>query len=511
MISDVPQGSDDSSIRVTLLEGRALIREVSIENVRKEVLREDDKEGKVEQQDAGAEDDREAALKKAKEHEERKRKLVEEITTKERELNEEYERLQKERTWIESYAGQQHNPNSGVKLSLEQASTFLAYYTENLLRLDTRIDEILEELAKLASKKNTLIEVRSVKSVYLLLDEPQGALRLSLSYLMSNASWKPTYDIRVQSNSTGTVELTYHGVITNNTGEDWKDASLALSTAQPQIGGGPPPLGTLRARFPVIVRKSSYSREMDTVLMDKPSPKMRSLAAKEDFGGRGGGPSVMVAEVKESATSTSFSIPRRASINSDGKPHKVTIEIIPLAGSFSHTVIPKESQHAYLRSKATNSTKFPFLAGKANVFMDDTFVATSELKTTNPGEELTLYLGSDPTVKVEFKESVFTSIKGVVSKSSQAKYQHDITVKNSKGKEILCDIYDQLPKSQEDKAKITVLRPVIEDREREGGCTLSPKNNSLHWKVKVAPGKQFDVTYEYQIDYPADKLIEFVR
>jgi len=509
VISDVPQGSDDSSIRVTLLEGRALIREVSIENVRKEVLREDDKEGKAEQQDAGAEDDREATLKKAKEHEERKRKLVEEITTKERELNEEYERLQKERAWIESYAGQQHNPNSGVKLSLEQASTFLAYYTENLLRLDTRIDEILEELAKLASKKNTLIEVRSVKSVYLLLDEPQGALRLSLSYLMSNASWKPTYDIRVQSNSTGTVELTYHGVITNNTGEDWKDASLALSTAQPQIGGGPPPLGTLRAHYPPVMREFKKSAKRMAPLASSVMKKERERRSSMDYDEEKA--DVLVAEVKESATSTSFSIPRRATINSDGKPHKVTIEIIPLAGSFSHTIIPKESQHAYLRSKATNSTKFPFLAGKANVFMDDTFVATSELKTTNPGEELTLYLGSDPTVKVEFKESVFTSIKGVVSKSSQAKYQHDITVKNSKGKEILCDIYDQLPKSQEDKAKVTVLRPVIEDREREGGCTLSPKNNSLHWKVKVAPGKQFDVTYEYQIDYPADKLIEFVR
>ena len=229
----------------------------------------------------------------------------------------------------------------------------------------------------------------------------------------------------------------------------------------------------------------------------------------EKFGG-GGSDGVALADVKQNATSTTFSIPRRATINSDSQPHKVTIDIVVLEGVFSHIITPKLAQHAYLRSKSTNSTDFPFIAGRANVFMDDTFVASSELKTTNPGEEIVLYLGSDPTVVVEFKESFFKTTRGMVGKVIQAKYQHDIVVKNSKGTEISCEIFDQLPKSQEDKVKVVVLRPRLEEREREGACMLVPENSSVRWRVKVPAGKNFETTFEYQIDYPADKLIDFV-
>ncbi len=53
------------------------------------------------------------------------------------------------------------------------------------------------------------------------------------------------YDLRVQSGVT-TVQLVYFGFITNNTGEDWTDVKLSLSTAVPSLGGAPPSLQTLQ-------------------------------------------------------------------------------------------------------------------------------------------------------------------------------------------------------------------------------------------------------------------------
>ena len=500
MISDVPQNCDNSSIRVSRLEGNAVILEVAIENVTKEVLREDPAA-----EPENPDEDKAVLLQKKKELEERKLKTIKEIDEREALLLEERARLEKERIWIESYAQQQNSAASGVKLSLEAATTFLSFYSESQQRLDARFEETDREIQELAERKRNLVEVRRVKSVYLLLGDAHGALSFSLSYVMLNAGWKPAYDIRVQSSNTSAVELTYHGVITNSTGENWKDVELSLSTAQPQIGGNPPALATLTAHFP---RPVYYNDDVRT---------MRSMIKSEEF--KRGSKSknsnraddgVAVADVKQNATSTTFSIPRRATINSDSHPHKVTIDIVVLEGVFSHIITPKLAQHAYLRSKSTNSTDFPFIAGRANVFMDDTFVASSELKTTNPGEEIVLYLGSDPTVVVEFKESFFKTTKGMVGKVIQAKYQHDIVVKNSKGTEISCEIFDQLPKSQEDKVKVVVLRPRLEEREREGACMLIPENSSVRWRVKVPAGKNFETTFEYQIDYPADKLIDFV-
>ena len=44
-------------------------------------------------------------------------------------------------------------------------------------------------------------------------------------------------------------QLQYYGLIKQWTGEDWENASLSLSTAQPSVGGAAPDLPTRIIRF----------------------------------------------------------------------------------------------------------------------------------------------------------------------------------------------------------------------------------------------------------------------
>ena len=46
-----------------------------------------------------------------------------------------------------------------------------------------------------------------------------------------------------------TPQVQYYGLIKQSTGEDWEDAKISLSTAQPAIGGGAPNLPTKVIRF----------------------------------------------------------------------------------------------------------------------------------------------------------------------------------------------------------------------------------------------------------------------
>ena len=45
------------------------------------------------------------------------------------------------------------------------------------------------------------------------------------------------------------MQVQYYGLIKQSTGEDWEKASIALSTAQPSIGGSAPHLPTRIIRF----------------------------------------------------------------------------------------------------------------------------------------------------------------------------------------------------------------------------------------------------------------------
>src|SRR5207237_9456922 len=62
-----------------------------------------------------------------------------------------------------------------------------------------------------------------------------GAVHLRLSYQLPDATWRPIYDARLDSEA-GKVGLTEIGEVQQRTGEDWSGVKLTLSTARPSVG-----------------------------------------------------------------------------------------------------------------------------------------------------------------------------------------------------------------------------------------------------------------------------------
>jgi hypothetical protein len=68
-----------------------------------------------------------------------------------------------------------------------------------------------------------------------------AACEFTINYVVSNASWYPSYDIRAK-NITEPVELRYKANIHQNTKEDWKNVKLKLSSSNPSQGNTAPKL-----------------------------------------------------------------------------------------------------------------------------------------------------------------------------------------------------------------------------------------------------------------------------
>ncbi len=60
----------------------------------------------------------------------------------------------------------------------------------------------------------------------------QGAAQVALTYMTAGARWLPTYDIQLLP-ANNRVELALAGLVSQETGEDWSDVALTLSTAIP--------------------------------------------------------------------------------------------------------------------------------------------------------------------------------------------------------------------------------------------------------------------------------------
>jgi uncharacterized protein (TIGR02231 family) len=107
--------------------------------------------------------------------------------------------------------------------------------------LDKKVKVAEENLMEL-DPKNNADETQKERSVSILMEgEKACQVTLVLSYVVMNASWTPFYDVRAY-NKDDSVQVIYFGLIQQNSGEDWLDTQISLSTAMPSVGGSPPKL-----------------------------------------------------------------------------------------------------------------------------------------------------------------------------------------------------------------------------------------------------------------------------
>ncbi|MBV9712895.1 MAG: mucoidy inhibitor MuiA family protein, partial [Ktedonobacteraceae bacterium] len=245
-----------------------------------------------------------------------------------------------------------------------------------------------------------------------------GAFELELSYLVTNASWHPQYDVRVQMNeehSEGEVELTYIGMVQQATGERWENVNLALSTARPSLAGVLPELDPwyLKVYAPLpphpVRRFAVASASPDAAVPQAAIARERaSLASSDDFSDEAIPPfaaaapaSIATARVEHTGTAIVFHVGRSVDIPSDNTPHKTTIARDNLPCSFDYVSAPALEEYAHLRATITNTSEHTLLKGPASIFLSGEYVGTTQIKQTASAEEFKVFLGIDDSVKIQ--------------------------------------------------------------------------------------------------------------
>ncbi len=72
--------------------------------------------------------------------------------------------------------------------------------------------------------------------------------KFQLTYMVSNAGWYPTYDIRAKDVSSP-IQLVYKANVSQNSEEDWKNVRLTLSSGNPTINNVKPSLGAYQIGY----------------------------------------------------------------------------------------------------------------------------------------------------------------------------------------------------------------------------------------------------------------------
>ena len=137
-------------------------------------------------------------------------------------------------------------PLNDIKLLNKYYYEEMMDINKKLIALDTeeekanadlaRYNEIADSIAGIKLKRITVVDVKVDAKV-------QTSALFTLQYYVSGASWYPTYDVR-SSKVDEPLQLTYKANIMQQTGEDWKDVNVTLSTANPNRSNVSPDLRT---------------------------------------------------------------------------------------------------------------------------------------------------------------------------------------------------------------------------------------------------------------------------
>jgi uncharacterized protein (TIGR02231 family) len=406
-----------------------------------------------------------------------------------------------------AFSSENATRTAAERQSLEQQREELA---RKITATQARLDQIGGRGAGHRATKTVTVRVAAAKA---------GPLDLLLDYAVPGAAWAPDYTARLHSDKRE-IELTYFGLVINATGEDWNNVALTLSTARPNLGAGAPEPQPwiLEALRQEIENKSSGFSLLRSKKPKRPEPSSTVLGPDSGLSGSALGMDGAVSEVADttislatldtSVSSASFVIPVKTTILSDGTLQKVGISTATLAANLQYQATPGQLETAFLSASMTNTTDFPLLGGAVGTFLDNTFVATGQLKTVMPGEKFSLDLGADESVAIKRKlVKRFTEDTGLTSKSKRITYEFLLTVTNHKRTAERLVLKDVLPVSRDEKIVVKLLAPAEKEvgtKDKPGREVTREEDGKLFWRLDLKPGEKREIPLKFSIEHPAD-------
>ena len=363
--------------------------------------------------------------------------------------------------------------------------------------LDRRLEKLRRDLGTLQSARPRQ-RYRAVVDVTVL---QGGAFTPTLTYVVRNAGWRPLYDVRLAEGENGRfLAIDTLAQIEQNTGQDWEQAALSVSTARPALNQRLPELkpwyiDEVKAR-PVPQPRSKKMQVGPTLMADMPQPEA-AMAAAAPVEARA---EVAVAEVVDSGTAVTFAIAGKIDIPSDGSPHKTTLSQHKFDPQIDYLAIPKHTDAVYRRAKIMNASDTPYLPGQANLFVNDAYIGRTQMEYTPTSGEIELLLGVEERITIE-RELVKRDVdKRFLRDERQLRYGYRIKIKNLLAEAAKMQVEDQIPVSRHEQIKVKMEDVQPEPVERSD-------LNELKWRMALEPGVEKIIQYEFSVQHPRDMQV----
>ena len=431
------------------------------------------------------------------------RKKIEELVLKSEDGKLQLGILKEEESFLianKNVNGKQENLDAANFKSLfDFYKSSLSLIRTEILAGERKVAAIEKELTILRQQLDALQSKNNLPSEEVMVTVKADAAvnaKLEINYLVQNAGWYPSYDIRINELNEP-VSLVYKANVHQQTGVDWNNVALTFSNASPNATGNVPVLNPYYLDY-IIAAQNIYqdrSRKATQELMEIKAVAP-GVAVKELDEVR----SIPVGfTASENTTSIEFKVDVAYSIPSEGKSKSIDMMNLELPVVFEYQTVPKLIKEAFLVAKVHDWEQYNLLPGEANLYFENTFVGKSVLDTKSVTDTMNLSLGHDMGIIIKReKRKNFTSEK-FIGPNKVVTLSWEISVRNSKSDMINLRVSDQVPISQNKEITIETL-------ELSGG-RIEAKTGFVTWDFELKPGESKNLILTYSIKYPKDTRV----
>jgi len=321
---------------------------------------------------------------------------------------------------------------------------------------------------------------------------------IKLHYQVQGAGWEPAYQARLNTNS-DQLSITASAIIAQQTGENWTNVPLTLSTVNPNQ--------STTGQLPYVQRLSLYEESEDTrVRRELPMMDASPVMMEEPAYNKGAGaamvplPNFTVSSQNKNGI-IEYRLPQLVSIPSDGR--RVRTVIGEQVGNSKLWIrsTPSVETAAYWYASAPFLTP-DWVDGSLQLYRDDNYVGQSRYN-YQVLKEQGIGFGRDSNMLVkELTNEDKQGEKGVLNRTQTLTTTKAYQFTNQHNRNVRLQVLGSEPISRDDSLKVAVTHtPPVTERD------WNDNQGMVAWEFNL-PSKQSQVIRSTsQISYPANKLL----
>lgn len=352
----------------------------------------------------------------------------------------------------------------------------------DLVPLEDELERARQALRALVPENAT----RAMLAVAVRSDAPAEG-RVTVTYAIPAAGWRPVYDLKLDRED-GRLTIERGAFLHQDTGENWRDVDVTLSTLRPAERTTPSDIHPWPRR-----------------IFDPEDLMPKELTRSEAEAGAAPEPAAGAALMADQATarfdgiSVTYSYPDPVSVASGADRVRLALGTVETRADLVAQAVPLNDSTAFLVARVTNDSGELILpTDEAMFYLDGQFIGRKPLDLIPSGGEAELAFG--PIDGLQLTRTVLErdeGDRGMIRRSNEMREEVLVEVENLTGQSWPVRLLDRIPYSEQEDLEIT-----WEAAPQPDGQDVNGKRGVLEWEFDLPAGATNAIRLSHRLTWP---------